>query len=180
MTSIKISALTEADIPDFLEQCISERGDTEWPRLADLAQQMLRQERAIWLAHKDGILSGMITLRWQSDYAGFRKNPPAPEIVDLYIWQQKRRHGIARALLAHAEQDAVTRGFHRIGLGVGILPDDMPAWRLYLAQGYAFDGSGGWWKGNAVTEYQNIQPHDVPILLMMHKYLNTQQAQTHV
>lgn len=181
MTSIKISALTEAEIPDFLKQCAQERGEAEWARLADLAQQMLRGERGFWLAYDaDNILSGMVTLRWHSDYAGFRHAPRAPEMIDLYVWRAKRRQGFARALLKHVEQEAITRGFTRIGLGVGILADDMPAWRLYMAQDYEFDGSGAWWTGRPVADCTMLQPQEAPVLLMMHKKLIPLQAKAHV
>jgi GNAT superfamily N-acetyltransferase len=174
MISTKISILTEANIPDFLDHATQERGANDWDHLAALAQEMLRGERAIWLAHDDTTqtLCGFITVRWASDYMGFRREPVAPEIVDLYVWQTARRRKIGLMLLQQAENAVAARGYRRIGLGVGILPADMAAWRLYLNQDYQFDGSGSWWKGDPVTPDMIIDQTDKPVLFMMDKHLN--------
>lgn len=171
MGNTKITLLTEPEIADFLESATSERGDAEWQRLAQFANAMTRGERAIWIARKNDQIVGMVTVRWQSEYSGFRQDPQAAEIIDLYVWKNYRRQGIADKLMDAAEDGIEEHGFVSAGLLVGIKASDMPAWQLYLERGYGFDGSGAWWQGRRITELSTINPQDEPILLAMEKSL---------
>jgi ribosomal protein S18 acetylase RimI-like enzyme len=171
MGSIKITLLTEPEIADFLDAAAIERGETEWQRLARFANDMTRGERSIWVAQKDEQIVGMVSVRWDSEYPGFRLEPKSAEIIDLYVWQHARRQGIADKLMDTAEEAIEDRDFACAGLLVGIKDSDMPAWQLYLERGYVFDGSGGWWQGQKVGDLSAINPQDEPILLAMEKSL---------
>ncbi|HEY1096723.1 MAG TPA: GNAT family N-acetyltransferase [Alphaproteobacteria bacterium] len=171
MHSTEISLLTEPEIADFLEAATRERGEAEWPRLAQFAQDMLKHERSIWTARQGTDYVGMISLRWQSDYTGFRRTPPAPEIIDLYVWQACRRHGIASLLLQHIEHVLREKHYQRVGLGIGVQSEDQPAKELYIKHHYRFDGSGPWWQGKNIAETDKTDPAIAPVLLMMDKML---------
>ena len=58
-----------------------------------------------------------------------------PEIQDVFVLPQHRRHGIATALTRAAEREARSRGHDRITLSVS-LDGNEPARRLYEALGY--------------------------------------------
>ena len=167
----EIILLTEPEMADFLDAIHAERGEDDWQRLADFMRDVANGERTIWTAKRDNIYCGMITLRWQSDYMGFRKTPVAPEIIDLYVWTDFRRQGLATQLLDSVEQHVRDRNFHRIGLGIGILPEDVPAQNLYVQHGYAADDTGLWWRGENMTDMAVIDHTQAPALIMMSKDL---------
>lgn len=171
MDSIEIAVLTDDAMADFLDASQAARGDDAWQRLAGFMRDIADGSRTVWTARRDGQYVGMVSVRWQSDYRGFRTHPVAPEIIDLYVWPATRRHGVATQLMDTAEQAIAARGFRRIGLSVGILPDDAAAWPLYLQRGYAFDGTGAWHQGRNVTDGDTIIMGDDPVLLMMAKIL---------
>ena len=153
---------------DFLDDIQTERGDAEWQRLAGYMSDIQDGARSVWTIQQDDRISGMVTVRWQSDYKGFRG---MPEIIDLYIWQDERRRGLATQLMQHVEQDLRARDFAHVGLSVGLLPEDAPAWHFYFQRGYQFDGTGAWWQGQNVTSLSVIDLSADPVLLMMVKNL---------
>ncbi len=163
--------LAEARIADFMDAIHAERGDADWRRLAGFMRDVIDGTRSIWTARQNGAYVGLITVRWQSDYGGFRVTPHAPEIIDLYVWHHARRQGVAAHLLRHAEDAVRQRHYTRLGLGVGILAEDMPAWALYMRHGYTFDGTGAWWQGTRVMDDSVINHTLAPVLLMMDKAL---------
>jgi ribosomal protein S18 acetylase RimI-like enzyme len=61
-----------------------------------------------------------------------------PELQDVEVRREYRRRGIASALTARAEEEARTRGFDRLRLGVSV--DNAPAQALYRRCGYVDAG----------------------------------------
>jgi ribosomal protein S18 acetylase RimI-like enzyme len=61
-----------------------------------------------------------------------------PELQGVYVRVERRRQGVGTALLGRAEDDARTRGFDRVGLGVSI--DDVAAQAFYRRCGYVDPG----------------------------------------
>jgi ribosomal protein S18 acetylase RimI-like enzyme len=61
-----------------------------------------------------------------------RSNPP--EVHDLYVRREHRRHGVATTLIRHADNAARARGFDRMRLGVGV--DNDAAQAFYRRYGY--------------------------------------------
>jgi ribosomal protein S18 acetylase RimI-like enzyme len=57
-----------------------------------------------------------------------------PELQGVQVRPEYRRRGVASALTAHAEDEARTRGFDRLRLGVSA--DNAPAQALYRQCGY--------------------------------------------
>jgi GNAT superfamily N-acetyltransferase len=57
-----------------------------------------------------------------------------PEVQDVFVLEQRRRSGVATALMARAERLAAARGHSRIGIGHSV--DNEPAMRLYERLGY--------------------------------------------
>jgi ribosomal protein S18 acetylase RimI-like enzyme len=61
-----------------------------------------------------------------------------PELQDVEVRPEYRRRGIASALTTRAEDEARTRGFDRLRLGVSV--DNAPAQALYRRCGYVDAG----------------------------------------
>jgi ribosomal protein S18 acetylase RimI-like enzyme len=64
----------------------------------------------------------------------------AAQVEDLRVAALHRRRGVATALMHHAAEEAGTRGFRRLGLGVDV--GNVPARRLYRKEGYEEAGLG--------------------------------------
>lgn len=171
MSSIEIAVLTDQAMADFLDAIQAERGDAEWQRLAGFMRDIPEGARTLWTAKQDGTYVGMVSVRWQSDYPGFRTAPSAPEIIDLYVWQVAREQGIATQLMQVAEQAIRDQNYKRVGLSVGLLQEDAPAWSFYLKRGYQFDGTGAWWQGQKITASSMLDCDTAPVLVMMDKLL---------
>jgi GNAT superfamily N-acetyltransferase len=62
-----------------------------------------------------------------------------PEVQDVFVAEERRRQGVARALMAAAERLAADRGHERLSVGYGIAND--AARRLYAGLGYR---DAGW------------------------------------
>jgi len=84
---------------------------------------------------------GYGSLLWVSQYDSFRE-AGIPEIQDLVVSEQWRKHGIATSLMRALEDRARANGRKQIGLGVGLYADYGPAQRLYAKLGYKLDGRG--------------------------------------
>jgi ribosomal protein S18 acetylase RimI-like enzyme len=63
-----------------------------------------------------------------------------PDLRDVEVRADKRRRGVASALIRYAEIEAQARGFDRLRLGVSI--DNAPAQALYLRHGFIDAGLG--------------------------------------
>jgi ribosomal protein S18 acetylase RimI-like enzyme len=61
-----------------------------------------------------------------------------PELQDVHVRESHRRRGIARALTAAAEREAVLRGFYRLRMSVSV--ENEAAQALYLTCGYVDAG----------------------------------------
>ncbi len=64
----------------------------------------------------------------------------AAQIEDLSVSAPHRRRGVATELMRRAEDEAVSRGFGTLGLGVDV--GNVPARRLYRREGYEEAGLG--------------------------------------
>jgi GNAT superfamily N-acetyltransferase len=61
-----------------------------------------------------------------------------PEVQDVFVVEQRRRRGVATALMAHAEALAAGRGHDRVSIGHSL--DNEAARRLYEGLGYRNSG----------------------------------------
>ncbi|MER3444567.1 MAG: hypothetical protein C4342_02230 [Armatimonadota bacterium] len=102
-------------------------------------------QRVLWVAVLDGAIVGTVQLLFEH---------PDPELADehsgyiqaLEVRPDYRRLGIASALLARVEREAVGRGLRRVTLMVE--PDNVGAQLLYRKRGYRqFKRSVFGWKG---------------------------------
>ena len=63
-----------------------------------------------------------------------------PELQDVEVHADRRRRGVASALIRYAEHEVRVRGFDRLRLGVSI--DNLPAQFLYRRHGFVDAGLG--------------------------------------
>ena len=84
-------------------------------------------EREVYLlAWREGVAVGCAALRRVDGYRG--------EVRRMFVTQQARREGVARALLARVEADALALGYRRLVLETGTR--QKPAAALYRAAGW--------------------------------------------
>ena len=92
------------------------------------------------IAYAGGSLAGFLTIRWHSNYPGFR-DQNIPLIQQIEVFPQFQRRGIASQLMEHAERLIATRA-RQAGICVGLFDAYGPAQRLYARRGYVPDGQG--------------------------------------
>lgn len=93
------------------------------------------------LAYDGGAMAGFALLNWAPRYSLYRRLD-IPEIQDLNVLPERRRRGIARAIVAHCETRAREKGCALIGIAVGMTKDYGPAQIMYAKMGYMPDGNG--------------------------------------
>ena len=84
---------------------------------------------------------GIVTIRWQSNYAGFRDHG-IPLVHQIAVAGPSRRLGVATLLMDAAEGLARDGGIMTLGITVGLFDEYGPAQRLYALRGYVPDGRG--------------------------------------
>jgi GNAT superfamily N-acetyltransferase len=93
------------------------------------------------IAVGDHSVIGIVTIRWQSNYARFRDRR-IPLVHQVAVAGSFRRRGIATMLMDAAEDLARDRGVVTLGITVGLSAEYGPAQRLYARRGYVPDGRG--------------------------------------
>ncbi|MFB9275053.1 GNAT family N-acetyltransferase [Cohnella cellulosilytica] len=121
--------------------------------------------RVTLMAYGGEELAGCCHLLYRSGYPYFRENG-IPEINDLNVFPDKRRMGIAGALLDELEAIAA-RTSRAVGLGVGLYADYGNAQRLYGKRGYVMDGRGLTYANEVVRPGQTVTADDELLLYMI-------------
>ncbi len=168
--SCEFRALTEADIRVIIA-AFTEIG---WDKPASIFKKYLEEqknnERCVWVALKQNVFVGYVTLKWHSAYQPFAdKN--IPEISDLNVLPTFRRQGIASKLLDLAEAAAREKN-SCVGLGVGLFADYGDAQKLYVKRGYVPDGYGITYQNKPVEPWDTVRADD-DLILWLVKKLNT-------
>jgi GNAT superfamily N-acetyltransferase len=92
-------------------------------------------------AMRDHRVIGIVSVLWESDYAGFRDRG-IPLVHQLAVAGPFRRQGVAVQLMSAAEELARDHGAAELGITVGLFDDYGPAQRLYSRLGYLPDARG--------------------------------------
>lgn len=98
------------------------------------------RERDVIIATWDNQFAGYLTIKWQSDYAPFKK-VNIPEVVDFNVLKKYQRLGIGTALMDEAE-NRIRKIADFVGIGFGVIKDYGAAQILYVKRGYIPDGNG--------------------------------------
>ncbi len=132
--------------PDYFKKCI--------------------EERDVFIISHDDMPAGYCMLNWAPKYQPFR-SMDIPEIQDLNVIPEKRRLGLATALIDHCEKQAIGKDSDMIGIGVGMTKDYGYAQRLYVKLGYMPDGNGLTYDRQGVSHGQTIIIDDELSLMMI-------------
>jgi|GEM_PF-414220 len=138
---IILRSMTFDDVGLVVESFVN----VNWHKQASIFENYLREQeqnqRDIKLAFFKNKFAGYATLKWQSDYHYFAQNN-IPEIKDLNVLPEFRRKNIATILIQGFEEQAHSKKYPNIGIGVGLYADYGMAQNLYIKMDYKPDGNG--------------------------------------
>lgn len=114
-------------------------------------QEQEQDQRLVFIAEYEGQVGGLCTLVWHPT-EGPWAHQGYPEIVDLSVFYHLHRRGIGNHLMEVAEREAARRA-DMVYLAVGLHAGYGAAQHLYAKRGYLPDGSGVWYRGQALPPY---------------------------
>lgn len=79
---------------------------------------------------------GIALLPEHEEYSVSAMREGCAEVRDVFVVFERRRSGVARAIMRSLEDAARANGMSRVGLAVSLSADAEPARRLYQALGY--------------------------------------------
>jgi GNAT superfamily N-acetyltransferase len=79
---------------------------------------------------------GIVLLPEHEEYSVSAMREGCAEVRDVFVVAERRRSGVARAIMRSLEDAARANGLSRVGLAVSLSADAEPARRLYQALGY--------------------------------------------
>ena len=147
----KIATPDDRDHIRALESILQSR--TEFNFVDLLFKSMAAGERSIIIGFIDDRAAGYVVLNWMPTYNIFARLN-IPELQDLNVLADDRRHGLGAALVTACENLARARKCSEIGLAVGLTQNYGAAQRLYVRMGYMPDGQG------ISYDRQNVKPGD--------------------
>ncbi len=151
---------------DAIPSIVAAFAELGWNKPASLYQKYFAEQannqRCVWVAFKEGVFAGYVTLKWHSEYAPFHEKN-IPEISDLNVLPKFRKQRIAAALLERAEEEARKKS-STVGIGVGLSADYGDAQRLYVRRGYLPDRRGITYNYQPVSFDSNIRLDDDLVL----------------
>jgi len=105
------------------------------PETTARRMQAMQAVETVYLAEVDGATAGFMTLRL---VPYLDQDVPYAEVMDLFVAADYRRHGVARALVAHAEDVSRQHGATLLHILTGV--DNFDAQAFYRAAGYEMPG----------------------------------------
>ncbi len=159
---IKIRKMLESDIIEFPIE-FEKQG---WHKSVELYQMYYDEQkndtRKLFVAEVDGNAVGYATLL-SHDISGPFKDKNIPVIVDFNVLEKYQRNGIGTAIM-DAIENYVREYSPTICLGVGFHYGYGAAQRMYVKRGYIPDGSGVWFNGKRMEQYEPCVNDDELIL----------------
>ena len=128
-------------------------------------EEQEKGQRVVLLAFYDSEFAGHVNVIWKSEYPLYAEQN-IPEINDLIVIPDLRRHGIATALVDEAEKRIFSHS-SRAGIGVGMYADYGPAQRMYVLRGYVPDRLGLMYKRKPVKPGDMVKVDDDLVLYMV-------------
>ena len=124
-------------------------------------------DRVVFIAEYENEVCGLCTLVLKPSEGPWANNG-WPEIIDLCVFFHIHNKGIGSKLLDAAEKEASKYADH-VFLAVGVHSGYGPAQRMYVNRGYNFDGSGVWYQGKQLGQYEPCVNDDDLLLFMAKK-----------
>ncbi|OGN91098.1 MAG: hypothetical protein A2158_06800 [Chloroflexi bacterium RBG_13_46_14] len=128
-------------------------------------EEQEKDQRIVLLALYNNEFAGHVTIVWKSEYPLFAEQN-IPEISDLIVLPDLRRHRIATALTEEAEKRIFKRS-PAAGIGVGMYADYGPAQRMYVLRGYVPDRLGLMYKRKPVKPGEMVKVDDNLVLYLV-------------
>lgn len=153
-----IEKLTEDDIY-LIDQAFEAQG---WPKRTHILHDYLKQqeinERIVLVAKDETQVMGYVTLVYEAKNGPF-KDQKIPEIMDLNVFESYQGRKISHQLLKAVEKVAF-ENYDIITIGVGLHKGYGKAQRLYIKNGYQFDGSGLWYQNRQLDINEPLLNND--------------------
>ncbi len=165
----RIAEPKDAEIIKTLELLIKSRSEPDFVQRLFAAVE--DGERSVIIGLVDDIPAGYAVVNWRPSYALFARLG-IPELQDLNVLPEHRRHGLGREIVATCEDLAQQRDHAQLGLGVGLDKSYGPAQRLYARLGYVPDGFGVTYDREPVAPGQVIRIDDDLCLMMVKDLLS--------
>ena len=147
-----------------------------WHPNAETYQIYLRENesgrRITFSADWSGELAGHVSLIIKPDdrKLGPFSGQNIPLVSDFSVFYANQKRGIGSKLLDILENEA-RKYAPRVCLAVGVHSGYGAAHRLYIKRGYIPDGSGVWWNGSRLGQYEKCV-NDDDLLLWLSKDLD--------
>ena len=159
---VKIKLLETVDIPRIMSAFLNSEWHTPESHFQAMLTAQAKGEIVFLVAHYGKAIAGFVFIKWKADYPPFAEKG-IPEINDLRVLAEFRRHGIATALMDEAEKRIFTRS-PVVGIGVGLYADYGAAQRMYIRRGYIPDGRGLIYDNHPVSPGTNVFVDDELLL----------------
>lgn len=156
---------------DILLICKADKDERE-ENIEYLKNQLKNQEKqecSALLALYQGEVAGYVFLYYKCKWGGLA-NCDIPGIVDLIVFEQYRKKGVATILMDIAEKIAQDYA-NKVYLDVCLSSEYGPAQRLYAKRGYIPDGKGVYYE-EKVCETNAICKNNDELTLCLVKELN--------
>ena len=142
-SSITIRSINESDLPILEREVRASYGRPHRVELEDQQNDLLTFYVA-WIGEKP-VGTSFTTWTGPRDNGVRQIYPRCPEIYRLGVNSDLRSHGVGTQLIQACEDEARTRRFEQIGLGVALTNER--AYRLYERLGYA---------PSSISEYMDV------------------------
>jgi len=166
-SNIVIRIMNYDDITPICKADNDESEENERYLTNQLANQD-KQECSALLALYNGKIAGYLFLYYKCKWGGMA-NRNLPGVVDLIVFDEYRRNGIATALMNVAENIAKIHS-DKIYLDVCLNSEYGPAQRFYIKRGYIPDGNGVYYE-EKICETNAVCKNDDELTLCLIKQL---------
>jgi len=137
VTAFEIRRLREEEIA-ALEASIPVWNSTEYAKRSAAQRRGELVQLVAWDSAGRSVGKAMLLFPGYEEYSTSAARERCAEIRDVGVVEDARRRGVATALIAAMEAEAVAGGMSRIGLTVAQGEEDAPARALYAKNGYRF------------------------------------------
>ncbi len=161
---IKIRKMEEKDIVEFPKEFSLQGWNKPISQFQVYYGEQESGKRQIFVATVDEKVAGYATVL-PHDISGPFKDKNIPVIIDFNVLEKYHRHGIGTAIMDGIES-FVREYSNEICLGVGLHYGYGSAQRMYIKRGYTPDGSGVWFNGEQLEQYEPCINDDELILYL--------------
>jgi putative acetyltransferase len=129
---IKLDDLSGPEIAALLEEHLTSMHTISPPQSVHALpiEALRRPDITFWSVWESGELLGCGALR--------ELDPQHGEIKSMRTASRHRRRGVGRVILRHIVGEATRRGYRRLSLETGSIPEFDPARQLYLQLGFTY------------------------------------------